>query len=182
MVHDAPNQPDRAIRFPENRKGRRSKADQEHHDRFLSELADRIREIDSTLDFKVSSRGWCYILEEYGLLKGAFNKAQRIINDLRKSGCLPLSITVEDESRVATGMPPVDSRTPSEFAEDKVDALDDAASYYDPLHPAEYQAPMSRSWSRKSTWSGCSSLSQPDGARLSPTSADGPTCIPEPPS
>src|SRR5262249_48605073 len=53
----------------------------------------------SRLDFKVSSRGWCYLLEEHGLRKGDFNKAQDFINDCRKSGALPLDICAEDGAR-----------------------------------------------------------------------------------
>ena len=52
-----------------------------------------------TLDFAVSARGWCYILEEHGLAKGDFDKAEAVINDARKAGLLPIDICAEDESR-----------------------------------------------------------------------------------
>lgn len=68
----------------------------------------RVLEINSTLDFRISSRGWCYILEEHGLLKGEFDAAQRLINDCRKSGLLPCDICAEDERRSADGDEPVD--------------------------------------------------------------------------
>jgi len=58
-------------------------------------------EINSRLDFRVSSRGWCYILEEHGLGKGDFDRAQRVINDCRKAGLLPLNICADDGGRKA---------------------------------------------------------------------------------
>jgi hypothetical protein len=57
-----------------------------------------------TLDFAVGSRGWCYILERHGLLKGDFDAAQRLITDCRKSGDLPLDICAEDASRETIGI------------------------------------------------------------------------------
>jgi hypothetical protein len=57
------------------------------------------------LDFRVSSRGWCYILENEGVItKGEFDAAQRLINDLRKSGDLPLEICAVDEKRNTDGL------------------------------------------------------------------------------
>jgi hypothetical protein len=36
------------------------------------------------LDFKVGSRGWCYILENEGIIaKGEFDRTQRLITDCR---------------------------------------------------------------------------------------------------
>jgi hypothetical protein len=46
----------------------------------------QVKELASTLDFEVSSRGWCYVLEEHGLRKNEFDTAQRLINDCRKNG------------------------------------------------------------------------------------------------
>jgi hypothetical protein len=61
-----------------------------------------IKEINSRLDFRVSSRGWCYILEDKGgLLKGDFGAVQVLINDCRKTGLLPLDICSTDEGRAA---------------------------------------------------------------------------------
>jgi hypothetical protein len=52
------------------------------------------------IDFAVGSRGWCYLLERHGLRKGGFDAAQRLINECRRSGELPLDICAEDASRV----------------------------------------------------------------------------------
>ena len=68
----------------------------------------------SELDFSVSSRGWCYVLEEYGLLKGDFDTAQALINSCRKSGYLPLDICCEDERRTAEHLEKIDDDDPEE--------------------------------------------------------------------
>jgi hypothetical protein len=63
-----------------------------------------ILEIRSTMDFLVGSRGWCYILERHGLRKGDFDAAQKLINDCRKSGNLPLNLCAGDSSRATIGI------------------------------------------------------------------------------
>jgi hypothetical protein len=67
--------------------------------------------------FAVSSRGWCYLLEEYRLLKGDFDSAQRLINCCRKHGQLPLDICCEDERRAADNLEDIDVTDPVEEAE-----------------------------------------------------------------
>jgi hypothetical protein len=83
-----------------------------------------IEEIYSGMDFKVGSRGWCYILEKHGLRKGDFDNAQKLINSCRKSGQLPLDICAEDDARTATGLEPeTDVTTVKEQAQDAIDYL-----------------------------------------------------------
>src|SRR4029077_2750132 len=62
----------------------------------VADFCDLILKIRSTMDFDIGGRGWCYILERHGLRKGDFDAAQRLINDCRKSGGLPLDICQED--------------------------------------------------------------------------------------
>ena len=68
-----------------------------------------IQQIQSTMDFRVGSRGWCYILERHGLRKGEFDDAEKLISDCRKSGELPLNICAEDRSRATSGEQQLDS-------------------------------------------------------------------------
>jgi hypothetical protein len=71
----------------------------------LKVFCDRIQEIVSRLDFRVSSRGWAYILENEGdITKGDLAAAQKLINDCRKSGDLPLDICAVDEKRSTDGL------------------------------------------------------------------------------
>ena len=88
-----------SIRLPTTRRGRRSAVQEATYQTELRDFCAGILEIASRLDFKVSARGWCYILEEYGVDKGEFQRVQSLIADCRKSGLLPLGITSEDVAR-----------------------------------------------------------------------------------
>ena len=87
--------------IPTRSRGRQSAEAQARYECELAEFCSLMLQINSTLDFRVSSRGWCYQLEEHGLGKGDFDKAQSLINDCRKSGLLPLDICADDSSRAA---------------------------------------------------------------------------------
>jgi hypothetical protein len=109
------------------------KADAEYQ-RQLKRWCAKVLKINSTLDFRVSSRGWCYILEEHGLAKGDFNDAQKLINDCRKSGLLPLDICSEDDGRQADHIEEIDEQTPKEFAEEWIDYVrNDAHQQFTPI-------------------------------------------------
>ena len=85
--------------LPKRGRGRLSAAGQAQYDEDLRQFLDLMVEIQSRLDFKMSSRGWCYGLEPYGLLKTDFDAAQRIINDCRQKGMLPCGFMAEDKAR-----------------------------------------------------------------------------------
>lgn len=106
------------LSLPTRSRGRQSPEAVERFEQERAAFCARIRQIASTLDFNVSSRGWCYLLEEYGLTKGDFDRAQTFINDCRKDGLLPLDICAEDGARATDGIPEKsDTETPEEFAE-----------------------------------------------------------------
>ena len=86
--------------LPRRASGRQSAEAIKCYQEKLKVFCDALREIASGLEFKVSSRGWGYILEGRGLIaKGDLDKAQRLINDCRKSGDLPLDFCREDDGR-----------------------------------------------------------------------------------
>ena len=121
------------IVFPKRRRGRQTAAAKARYQEELDAFCAAIRQIDSTLDFKVSSRGWCYILEEHGLGKGDFDAAQRLINDCRKSGALPIDICAVDEGRAAKNLEFIDADDPEGEAEGIVDQVEDAYLNYHPF-------------------------------------------------
>jgi hypothetical protein len=106
-------------------------------ERYQDQLADWCRlilEINSTLDFKVSSRGWCYILEQKaGLLKGDFDDAQTLINDCRKNGSLPLDICAEDNGRAIEGLQRIDNASIDDEAKRALDVIQDWHYDYTPI-------------------------------------------------
>ena len=84
---------DGSLTLPRRSRGYQSEAAKARYQADVEAFCEAMREINSRLDFKVSSRGWCYVLEnEGGLSKGDFDRAQDLINDCRKSGDLPLDI------------------------------------------------------------------------------------------
>jgi len=125
--------------FPRRGRGRPSEAANGKYDREVAAFCAAVLEIKSRLDFKVSSRGWCYILEEHGIGKGDFDAAQKLINEARKSSRLPLDICAEDEARLPTFFEEVIDETPEEFANGWIDALDDAYRGYTPVAFWDYQ-------------------------------------------
>ncbi|MFO8020651.1 MAG: hypothetical protein R6U96_18655 [Promethearchaeia archaeon] len=88
------------IVLPENRRGRKSKEFKKKYEQQLQNFADALMELDSQMSDKVSSRGWCYLLEGMGLIsKDQFDYAQKIINRCRKRGYLPVDFVELDEAR-----------------------------------------------------------------------------------
>ncbi len=67
------------ITLPKRGRGRPSAKAQAIYDVKVEEFCRRLLEIQSGLDFKPGARGWCYILEEFGLLKGDFDTAEKLI-------------------------------------------------------------------------------------------------------
>jgi hypothetical protein len=128
------------ITLPENKRGRKSQEDTDLHDSEVVTFCEAIKKINSSLDFKVSSRGWCYLLEEYGLNKGDFDKAQELINKCRKSGLLPLDICAEDVARSSEGVDKIDDINPGRYAKRLVNYVrNDLAGNYRPLYFSDYQ-------------------------------------------
>ncbi len=68
-------------------------------------FADLMIQIQRQIGFKVSSRGWCYIMEQQGIInKGQFNKIATVINNCRKEGYLPVDFVAEESSRMFSGV------------------------------------------------------------------------------
>jgi hypothetical protein len=128
-----------ALVFPRRPRGRPTPATNERYERDLAAFCTAILEIKSTLDFRVSSRGWCYILEEHGLGKGDFDAAQRVINEGRKTGLLPIDICAEDETRLSTAWEDVTDENPEEFADAWVETLETAHKDYTPISFWDHQ-------------------------------------------
>jgi hypothetical protein len=121
------------LTMPRRGRGRPSPTANQKYQAELCQFCEALREIESTVEFKVSSRGWCYILEEHGLGKGDFDRAQRIINDARKAGLLPINFCCEDEGRQAENLEKIDDQTPAEFAHGWIDYLSEAHEQYCPI-------------------------------------------------
>jgi hypothetical protein len=59
-----------------------------------------LQKLSNKIGFKVSSRGWAYILENHGFCtKDQFSKVEELINRCRKNGLLPVDFVAEEKSR-----------------------------------------------------------------------------------
>lgn len=99
----------------------------------LQNLADLIQSIQTKVPFKISSRGWCYQLEQEGVItKADFDKAQQKINICRKLGLLPIDFCAEDESRAFDLIEELtEETTPEKFIESNLEGILDLHKYYD---------------------------------------------------
>jgi len=88
-----------------------------------------IIEIQEGLEDRVSTRGWCYILEVHGLQKDDFDKAEKFIAACRKEGLFPPGFFLEDTS-VVSNQPDIITDDPQEYAECKIDNLFDLDQFH----------------------------------------------------
>lgn len=81
----------------------------------LQDFANQITAISDQIGFKISSRGWCYQLEGFGLInKSQFNRIETLINECRQMGLVPIDFTAEEEGRRFSGVEVPDEDTPAE--------------------------------------------------------------------
>lgn len=127
-------EPPEKITLPTAKRGRKTAAQQAEYEAQLSDFYAEIREIDSRLDFKVSSRGWCYILENAGAItKAEFGRVETLINDARKTGALPLNICAVDETRAFECLESTDTPNLATYLEEIEWSVQWRLSSYTPL-------------------------------------------------
>ncbi|HET6991015.1 MAG TPA: hypothetical protein VFJ43_06810 [Bacteroidia bacterium] len=86
----------------------------------LQQFADIVNSMQEEIDFKVSARGWAYLLEGRRLInKDQFDKVATLINDCRKKGFLPIDFVAEESARQFNGV----------VHPDKNDVIQDAAGF-----------------------------------------------------
>jgi len=96
-------------------------------------FAQELEAIQEKIGFRVSSRGWCYQLEGFGLInKDQFDQAENAINKLRKKGLLPIDFTAEEQGRQFSGVEWPTTETPEEFLKGYLEAALECEDYYTP--------------------------------------------------
>jgi hypothetical protein len=93
-----------------------------------------MQQISREIGFKVSSRGWGYIMEQKGIItKDQFDKIEDVINRARRKGLLPVDFIAEESARKFEG---VDEWQPEDTLPEHVSKWLDAAincdRYYSP--------------------------------------------------
>ncbi len=103
------------IKIPKRKPGKQSKEKDEKYLEEANAFANYLKQLQSTIGFKISSRGWGYILEGNGLItKAQIDDAQWAINNLRKEGILPIDFTAVDVTRGFYNREKPEFPTPSE--------------------------------------------------------------------
>jgi hypothetical protein len=103
--------------LPRLPRGRPTSATLAAHDADLRAFCELILKINSSLDFRVGSRDWCYMLEEHGFGKGDFDDCQKVITECRRRRLLPMNIVAEFGERSFDNLEDLDQTTPEEEAE-----------------------------------------------------------------
>lgn len=97
----------------------------------LGLFAEYVKDLDRKIGFKVSARGWCYLLETERIInKDQFDKVEGWINRCRRVGLLPIDFIAEEASRSFSGVDKVTIETPLQhFAKWLVWSLDCSDMY-----------------------------------------------------
>lgn len=82
-----------------------------YNDDQLLEFSNELKDLSRQIGFKVSARGWAYIMEQNGLInKDAFDKVNTLINNARKKGFLPIDFVAEESAREFHGVEDFDGQ------------------------------------------------------------------------
>lgn len=99
----------------------------------LEDFAEKLMKISDKIGFKVSSRGWCYIMEGYRLInKDQFDKVDSLINNCRRYGYLPINFVAEESSRQFHGIEEADKDNVVVRFGDYLRGAMSAAEYFTP--------------------------------------------------
>jgi hypothetical protein len=98
----------------------------------IHQFVDFVTEISDQIGFKVSSRGWGYLLEQHGIIdKSQFDKVENLINRCRKNGWLPVDFVKSDKGRDFDGVSEPDDDL-QEFINDRLWYLQNCQNWYEP--------------------------------------------------
>lgn len=99
----------------------------------MTEFASQLEGISQQIGFKVSARGWAYILEQSGLItKAEFDRIESLINEMRRLGLLPVDFVAEETARAFSGVEEPDDRTPESYLAALLRGGLKAQEYYTP--------------------------------------------------
>lgn len=100
-----------------------------------------VQDIQRQIGFKVSSRGWCYLMEQAGYInKSQFDKIEDAINRSRKLGLLPVDFVAEETARAFKGIVEPSDGTEASTLQWMLSDVLDGHRYYIPdyWHGEEY--------------------------------------------
>lgn len=97
----------------------------------LLEFATLLKQLSERIGFRVSSRGWCYILEQNGAItKDQFDKVETWVNRCRRRGVLPIDFVAEEDARKFKGIETPADISPVADLLGWIEAIESAANHY----------------------------------------------------
>lgn len=92
-----------------------------------------VEQISSEIGFRVSSRGWGYILEQRGIInKSQFDKVESVINRCRREGLLPVDFVADESARAFENIEVPTSSTHAEHIREWLAAAISSERYFTP--------------------------------------------------
>lgn len=120
------------IKLPTKIRGRPKAGQKEAYLAELKLMASQILDVAKSARQKASSRGWCYLLEGFGVIdKSQFDTCESFINEARKLGFLPIDFVLEEAARSFDGLETIDKRDPRQFLMDYLEDAKEVYRYYD---------------------------------------------------
>jgi hypothetical protein len=99
----------------------------------LFNFASAMVKLVNQVGFKISARGWCYQLEGFNLIKkNQFNRVEKLINECRKNGMLPVDFIAEEEARKFSGVEFPSSDSPEQYLKQYLETALSCEKYYTP--------------------------------------------------
>lgn len=98
----------------------------------LENFAAVLLQVADTIPFRVSSRGWCYLLEQAGVMdKSQFDKVEEWINRARRRGLLPIDFVAEEAARSFHGVEIPAGSSPVEYFQNFLHSALEAGRWYE---------------------------------------------------
>lgn len=98
----------------------------------LHEFATILRQMSDQIGFRVSSRGWCYLLEQSGAInKDQFNKVETWVNRCRRCGLVPIDFVADEAARSFHGVEIPSNQSPGEWLQVYLNAAGHCEDNYD---------------------------------------------------
>jgi len=128
------------IPLPTRGRGRQTRDQQSLHDQQVNVFVQQLLKIRSRLDFEVGTRGWCYLLENEGVIgKDEFDRMETLIGDWRKSGKLPLDFCADDDKRAPVNLEELDALSPEGYARERSEGVAMCWRWYEPISFWDFQ-------------------------------------------
>lgn len=99
----------------------------------MQQFADIMMGMQSQIGFKVSARGWCYLMEQAGYInKAQFDKVENAVNRCRKEGYLPVDFIAEEAARAFQNIQEPSDGTPLDTLKWMLRDVLDGARFFTP--------------------------------------------------